>query len=308
MKKVIISGASGFVGGALTRDLIGQGVEVVAIVRPNSNNRANLQGHRNLKVVECDLESLERLNVKALNKAEVFYHLAWEGSAGDARSDEKIQLKNVQYSVNAVRLAKRIGCQKFIGVGSIMEKEAYWASNEQGNKLNTAYIYGMAKLTAHCLTKAVAAEIKIDHLWPMITNAYGVGEKSPRFINTTLRKIILGEKLEFTAGTQNYDFIYIDDVAYALRLLGQKGMPFCQYILGSGQAQMLKKFIKQIGATLTPGQKIIFGDIPYTGVNLELSEFSIENLVKDTGFTINVPFTEGIKKTFKYLKEEEEAK
>ena len=44
----------------------------------------------------------------------------------------------------------------------------------------------------------------------MITNAYGVGERSPRMVNTTIQKCIRGEAPQFTAGTQNYDFVYID--------------------------------------------------------------------------------------------------
>jgi len=305
MKKAIITGASGFVGRALTKELLEKNIEVVAILRPNSSNKNKLPENNKLQIVECELSDLSTLKNKKLNNADVFYHLAWEGSAGSARSDERLQLSNIQHSADALRLAKSLDCKRFIGAGSIMEKETYFATNGQGNKLNSAYIYGIAKLTAHCITKALAAEIEIEHIWPMITNAYGVGEKSPRFINMTLRKIINQEKLEFTAGTQNYDFIFIDDVARAFRLIGETGKPFCQYILGSGEAKPLRGFIEQVGRTLAPNAKLLFGDIPYTGVNLDISEFSIKNLEKDTSFSINTPFIDGIKKTYNWLSKEE---
>lgn len=305
MKKVVITGASGFVGRALTINLINNGVEVVAIIRTGSTNKDKIPQSNKLVIIECDLKDLFSLKDKRLNGSEVFYHLAWEGSSGDLRSDERLQLSNVQYSTDAVRLAKRIGCQKFVGAGSIMEKETYLATMAQSNKLSSAYIYGMAKLSAHCLTKALAAKIEIDHIWPMITNTYGAGEKSPRFINTTLRKIINKEKLEFTAGTQNYDFIYIDDVAEVFRLIGEKGRPFYQYILGSGKATKLRNFIEQIGETLAPDQVLNFGDMHYTGIDLNIDEFSNADLLADTDFVISVPFKEGVIKTYDWLIKEE---
>ena len=96
------------------------------------------------------------------------------------------------------------------------------------------YIYGMGKHIAHCMCKSVATNIGIDLLWPMISNAYGVGELSPRFVNTTLRKIINGETLQFTAATQNYDFVYVSDVAQAFYKVAINGKPFCEYMIGLG--------------------------------------------------------------------------
>lgn len=80
----------------------------------------------------------------------------------------------------------------------------------------------------------------------MITNAYGVGEFSPRFVNTTLRKIIDGEPLRFTAATQNYDFVYVSDVAKAFYLVAKNGKPFREYMIGSGDAKPLKQFILEM--------------------------------------------------------------
>lgn len=305
MRKVVITGASGFVGRALVKECLRRGDEVIGLVRSTYfQSEAAQRIEKNLHFIAYNLENLLKIENDELKGADVLYHLAWEGSAGESRRDEKLQLKNVEYTTNAVHFAKRMGIKRFIGAGSIMEVETYFATRGQGNKLNSAYIYGMAKLMAHCLSKAKAAEIGIDHIWPMITNAYGVGEKSPRFINTTLRKIINGQELEFTSGTQNYDFIYIDDVANALYLLGKEGKSFNQYVLGSGKAGMLRDFIEQIGTSVAPNKKLIFGNVPYTGVNLPLSEFDSNNLFVDVGFKIKTPFNDGIKKTYQWLLEE----
>ena len=162
---------------------------------------------------------------------------------------------------------------RFVCAGSIMEYEVEQAVHTQGNKPGMTYIYGMGKHIAHCMCKSVAAEIGIELVWPMITNAYGAGELSPRFVNTTIRKIINGEALQFTAATQNYDFVYISDVARAFYLIARDGKPFFEYIIGSGHARPLKEFILEMQRELAPEAVPLFGDILFTGTDMPLDTF-----------------------------------
>ena len=182
-----------------------------------------------------------------------------------------------------------------------MEYEVEAAVHTQGTRPGMAYIYGMGKHIAHSLCKAVAADIGIELVWPMITNAYGVGEFSPRFINTTLRKIINKEPLQFTAATQNYDFVYVTDVAQAFYLAAQNGRPFCEYMIGSGHARPLKEFIMEMQQTLAPDAVPQFGDVPFTGTNLPMSAFDTSATEKDCGFKAEISFSEGIRKTMAWL-------
>jgi len=163
-------------------------------------------------------------------------------------------------------------------------------------------IYGMGKHNAHSMCKSVAVNISIDLLWPMITNAYGVGQLSPRFVNTTLRKIINGEPLQFTIATQNYDFVYVTDVAKAFYLVSEKGKPFCEYMIGSGNARPLKEFILEMQHSCAPNAVPIFGDIPFTGTNMPLSTFDITAISQDCGFKSEVSFAEGTQRTKEWLK------
>ena len=140
----------------------------------------------------------------------------------------------------------------------------------------------------------------------MLTNAYGEYESSPRFINTTLRKIIHREPLEFTAGTQIYDFIHVEDAAQALIAIGEKGKTNSSYVIGSGKATALRQFIETIGKTLAPEQTLLFGNVPYTGVQLPVEKFSIEKLTKDTGFVPEISFENGIARTMGWLRSRED--
>ncbi|MCM1333973.1 MAG: NAD(P)-dependent oxidoreductase [Bacteroides sp.] len=299
MKKALVTGANGFVGGALVKELIESGIEVIALDR--DGYRSNLPA--NVRFVPHELDQSETLPERISDRdIDVFYHFAWAGSAGAARADTALQLRNAQWTVDCLRAAKAMNCKKFVCAGSIMEHETVSAAYRQGNKPGLGYIYGSGKLVAHTMCASVAADVGIDLVWAKITNAYGVGELSPRFVNTTIRKILAGEQLQFTAGTQNYDFVYIDDVARAFRLIGAHGKPFCHYLIGSSNAKPLREFILEMKAALAPDRDFIFGDVPFTGVNLPLEEFDCSLTEGDTGFKAEVPFSEGVRRTMEWLK------
>ncbi len=300
MKNVIITGGNGFVGRNTVKYFLDQGMKVLSIdMADNPVFEAP-----NLKYIKCDVFNTDELKKRIPSgKYDTFIHFAWAGSAGPARIDYNLQLKNAVMTVECMKAAKEIGCSRFVCAGSIMEYEVEAAIHAQGSHPGMAYIYGMGKHIAHGLCKTVAVDIGIELVWPMITNAYGVGELSPRFVNTTLRKIINHEPLQFTAATQNYDFVYITDVAKAFYLIAKNGKPFHEYMIGSGNAKPLKEFILEMQKALAPEAVPLFGDVPFTGTNLPLPTYSIEDTIKDTGFTPEVCFSEGTRMTMEWLKE-----
>lgn len=298
MKKVVITGANGFVGRNTAEIFLSHGYTVFAM---DLSGRTVLPQNNNLNYIQCDISEIEKSKDK-IGSADVFIHFAWTGSAGNGRTDHELQIKNALTTVNCLKFAKSIGCEKFICAGSIMEYESEYAVHAAGVKPNKAYIYGVGKALAHSLSKIIAADLGIDLVWPMITNAYGEGENSPRMLNTTLRKIIDGEDLNFTAATQNYDFIHVKDVAAAFYLISVYGKPFTEYVIGSGNAKPLKYFIKEMVDAVAPDYPLNFGSVPFTGVNMPLDVFCTDNLKNDCGFTPTVSFTEGVKRTFEYLK------
>jgi nucleoside-diphosphate-sugar epimerase len=301
MKKAVITGVSGFIGSALAEYLVTQGVEVIGLdrVKPRISNT-------HIKFVPMELSNISECDPKELYGADIFYHLAWKSLSGEERGNVQVQLDNVKWTVDCLKFSKRIGCGRFAGAGSIMEKEAVAATTDRSAKPNMAYVYGGAKFAAHTMCMYVADDIGIDIVWPMITNAYGPGEISPRFINSTIRKIVNGDKLEFTLGEQNYDFVYITDVAKAMYLIGENGKSFNEYLIGSGLARPLKEFILEIKSimNLAPERKFEFGAVPFTGSNLPLSAFDSSKTESDTGFKAAIGFTDGIRQVVKWGKGE----
>lgn len=304
MQKVIVTGANGFVGSALVKELVKNDVEVLAMDMPGCNG--NLPVCDKVKFLPLALDNISSLKDLINDRDfDCFYHFAWAGSAGAARADTKLQLQNAQWTIDCLQAAKEVGCQKFVAAGSIMEHETMAAAFAAGNKPGLGYIYGSGKLVAHTMAMSVAADIGIDLVWAEITNAYGVGELSPRMVNTTIRKVIKGEEPQFTAGTQNYDFVYIDDVAKAFYLIGKNGKPFNEYLIGSSNAKPLKEFLLEMKAAIAPDLNFIFGDIPFTGINLPLEKYDCSKTEKDTGFKAQISFGEGCRRTMEWLKQVE---
>lgn len=303
MKTAIVSGANGFIGSALVRELLSNDYKVYALCRESSC--ANIPHADRIEIIFCDLCEIQQLErMIPQNPYTCFYHLAWKGVADSSRDCPELQIKNVQWTINALRAAKKIGCRRFVGAGSIMEYEALAGMRAQESCPGRGDIYGGAKVLAHIMCKALAAQVGIELLWAEVTNAYGPGEKSPRLVNSTIRKCLRGEAPEFTAGTQNYDFVYIDDVARAFRLIGEKGRPFHKYTIGSSMARPLKDFLLEMQKAVAPDLPFKLGSVPFTGVNLPLTEFNCSDTERDTGFRAEVDFKEGCKLTAEWIKRE----
>ena len=177
MKAAIVTGANGFVGGALVRELLHHDYTVFAV--DLAGHRENLPDDDMVSFVPLELAQIEKLAHKVPEqKYDVFFHLAWAGSAGPARADTALQLQNAQWTVDALRTAKELGCKRVLCAGSIMEHETMAAAYTQGNRPGPGYIYGGGKLIAHVMCMSVAAQLGVELVWPEITNAYGPGERS----------------------------------------------------------------------------------------------------------------------------------
>lgn len=298
--KAIVTGANGFIGAYLVNKLLDEGIDVLAMSRKFDNNI--IKQSDKLRKIEFDASNIKQIESKInYGEYELFYHLAWDGLSGEARTDESIQMNNALMTVACLKTASKIGCKKFICAGSIMEFETMHITYEEVSNSEVTNCYGASKMLAHTLCKSIANSLGIELIWGYITNAYGIGEISLRFINTTLTKILNKEDLNFTSATQNYDFVYVTDIAKALYLMGLYGKNNKCYMIGSGNAKTLKEFILDICKMFPEAKKPKFGSVPFNGINLPLDIYSIKELENDCKFKCDVTFEKGIKMTMDWL-------
>lgn len=308
MRKAIVTGANGFVGSAVVKELATNGVQVYAVVMQSAVNLESLQQLSGVTVIYCDLAEYDSLAEKIADKdVDVFYHFAWAGTAGDVRGDEELQLNNVKYSCKAVQACAELQCSKFIFAASIMQYEV--AALKQTNKqMPKASIYCSAKIAADFMCRALADSLGIQYVSAIISNIYGPGEISPRLINTSIRKLQAGISTSFSAGEQLYDFIYIDDAAVMFKAIGEQGANAKNYYIGNKEPRRLKDFLLEMRDVVAPEAEIGLGEQPFDGVSLTYQEFDTNSVYIDTAFKPRVSFAEGIRRTADWLKTVKEAK
>lgn len=303
MKKAVVTGANGFVGTHLVKELANAGYEVTAILKEGTPDEQIRPYVANICL--CDLSDLASLPARITHGYDSFYHLAWVGSAGAGRADFALQLKNVEYTCDAVAAAAQLGCARFIGAGSIMEDESNQFIPTDGAKPGGPYMYSIAKLTAHYMAKTLANQLGIDFCWGKISNAYGPGDTTGRFVCFLVRNLLEGKDCDLTAGTQTYDFLYVSEVARAFRYIGEAGVSFHHYYIGSLSPRPLWEYVTLARDAINPSVQLRFGAVPFNGFSLGAECFDATPLQRDTGFQNKVPFEEGIVQYAEWLRQQE---
>lgn len=304
MKTAIVTGANGFIGRALLRELADHQVSAAAVVRNDNSDISAIKDIPGVEIVYCDMEQLEQLPRIIRHNADVFYHLAWMGSSGSDRGNYDLQLRNVHWTLDAVRAAAAVGCKKFIGAGTLAELDVNAYTPVDGSTPNAVSIYGAAKIAAHYMSKADCGQLEMEHVWARLSNTYGVGNYTSNFVNFAVKAMITGQPANFTAGEQLYDFVHIDDTARGLYCLGERGKGNYAYYIGSNRVAKLKEFIRVIRDEVDPSIPLNLGAIPFHGAAHEASAFDCSLLMRDTGYLPQVSFPEGIKKTIQWLRQQ----
>ncbi len=295
MKRAILSGATGAVGTALIQKLIQENVEVLVLARNDSKRLSVLPKHELVTVRFCSLEEMATLSNDTGREYDVFYHLAWGGTFGPARNDMYLQNKNVQYALDAVALAKRLGCHTFLGAGSQAEYGRTDAVMSETTPTFPETGYGMAKLCAGQMTRAYAHELGLKHIWVRILSVYGENDGAGSMISTTIEKLLRHERPVFTAGTQLWDYLYSGDAANALFLLGENGRDGRVYVTASGETAPLRDYITRLRDVVAPGAELGFGEYASAAPPISI-QADITPLRQDVGFAPQVSFEEGIRR------------
>lgn len=303
MKKVLVTGANGFIGKNLVKALLNNRYTVVALDICFNDELFNNTNIVCINVLDKSVESLK--DEIPDDEYDCFFHLAWMGtSEPPTRADYNIQLNNVKLTCDYIMLCKEIGCKRVVYASSINEMETYEYLQSDNIEPSGGHIYGTGKLAAHLMGETIAHINGVEFIPVIITNIYGVGEKSARMIYTSIRKLLKGEHCSFTAGYQTYDFIYITDAINSVMEVAEKGKAFNRYYIGSGDPKPLREFLIEMRNIVTPGIEIGLGDIPFRGVDIDYRQFDTKKIAKDTGYKNKVSFAEGIRMTAEYIRGE----
>lgn len=302
MEKAVITGGTGMIGHALVTYLLHKNVEVTILVRGGSKRIESLPKDEKVTVIACDLSQMSEVRLSEM-KYDVFFHLGWSGTFGDARNDMFLQNKNVKYTLEAVKLAHRLGCEIFIGAGSQAEYGQVY-----GQKLTPLMAavpengYGIAKLCAGQMSRIMAHNYRMKHIWFRILSVYGPYDNEQTMIMSSIIKMHEGESPEYTLAGQIWDYLYCEDAAEALYLAAKKGSDGAIYCLGSGNVKTLREYIEIMRDQINPKIELKFGAKPYADKQVMYLCADISSLQADTGFEPKYTFDEGIRKTIEWYR------
>jgi nucleoside-diphosphate-sugar epimerase len=297
-KTILVTGATSMIGAALVGQSVLNGVRVVAFVRSDSLRLSRLPKSDLITLIKCDLnEFVDFHNSDNIpEKIDVFYHAAWEGSDKKNRNSCDVQLRNIQYTLDAVRLAKKFGCKRFVGIGAQTE---YGLSSKPLNAMSPTYpktAHGVTKYAAGILSKIECEQLNIEYVWVRIFSIYGTMDHEDRLVNSFISNCKNNIAMDLSPCTHIWDYLYEDDAGKALLLLGEKGINGKTYCLGSGIGRPLMEYLEIIKDIVNPNYVCGYGKIPYTKESIRYLCAEISDLVEDTGWRPEIKFDEGIGK------------
>ncbi|MBR1580842.1 MAG: NAD(P)-dependent oxidoreductase [Selenomonadaceae bacterium] len=298
MKRALISGATSMLGVALIEECLRHSIDVIAIARRNSPRLDRLPRSDRIHLIECDLDELKSFEPSD-GGADAFYHFAW-GSTGrdadgnDLRLDPERQTLNIGYTLDAVRLAKRFGCRKFLFAGSQAEYGISDRPLDRNTPIKPTMAYGVTKYAAGRLAEMLCRSLALDFVHMRILSVYGINDGANTLISYLVRSYLNNERPQLTAGEQLWDYLHADDAARCFRLLGECNAARGVYNIGSGRARPLRDYVEIIHRLTGSTVPLIFGERPYAPNQVMHLEADIGDLRRDVGFEPTISFEDGI--------------
>ena len=249
MNKAIISGSTGLVGRAVAKYFASVGIDVLCLGRRELDS---VQIHdlfgAGVEYIQLEIEQIIELPDR-VSKANwevgndcVFYNFAWGGLKHLTDGSFEDQLRNAISSSKAIKVAKEMGCTKFVNSGTIEETYAQSHIASGSPYSSSQENYAVAKLACRDMCAMVAYLEKIDYIHTRLSVPLSPDLSAGGFISNTLRKIRNKEDYEPAKNNQLYDVISTTDVADAYHLIGLHGKNKADYFIGSGNPTKLNDY------------------------------------------------------------------
>lgn len=304
MKKVIITGAGGFIGKSLVEYLLKKNICVVGI-DINDNNLLDLKNNINFRFINASFENYDNLE-KTINDTEfdIFYHFAWDGVFGTPFKDYALQLSNTKYACDAIKIAINLKCKKFVLAGTMNQFETLDYMTRADIEPRYTCIYATSKIAADMICKTIAFNEGIEFNSGLIAMAYGENNKSMMIPNVVMKSLNEGISPKLTEGKNLYDMMYIDDICYAFYCIGKSGINLKDYYIGHKKEDLrtFKEWMQEIRDIINPNVELKFGEYP-EAAKFDYNKINTHELYDDTEFQIISDFHESIIKTKNWLKE-----
>lgn len=294
MKRVLLTGATGFIGRHCVPHLLARGFEVHAV---SSTERHDAPSDINW--IKADLLA-ERPHVSELMSAvrpTHLLHLAWDATPGKYWTSAD-NLRWVQSSLELILEFARAGGRRVVVAGTCAEYD--WTEGgrcvEAETPLRPATLYGTCKHALRMMMEAYAAQAGLSAAWGRVFFLYGPHEYTQRLVASVVRHLLKGERAACSHALQRRDILYVKDVASAFVSLLDSEVQGAVNI-ASGEAIELRAVINLIADKLDGHHLVDFGALPAAPSEPPLLVADVTRLNREVGWLPSFTLEEGLAQT-----------
>ncbi len=255
-RKILLTGASGFIGSQVLAELLRRGYEVHATV-----HSGGLPEHLGLTVHRLDL--LDDAAVENLLARESFthlLHLAWY--VGKKCHVHELNLDWTAASLRLLQSFVHHGGKHFLGAGTCSEYEyKYGLLREDETPTNPGTPYGNGKNALFHLGRIYCAQNEVRFQWPRIFNLYGPGEKPQRLMPSVILSCLHGEDVRVSSCLKFQDYLHVEDTARGIVDVFESEL-FGAVNICSGKPVQLRMIVEKIAELTGFKGSILWGAIP----------------------------------------------
>lgn len=301
---ILMTGATGFLGGYVARALVEQGNKVTAIVREESNVRHLPDSVTYFRCEDFRNRDLLRQMGEVASQGGVYFlHFGWAGVSRDGTSNHQIQESNIITSKEYLKLAQRVGCSRFLFCGSRAEYGNTFEVMEETRPCSPSSEYGIAKHRFHDMAKDYCRSEGMEYLNIRPFSVIGPGDHPWSIIAQSCTKLSKGERMDYGPCSQLWNFMDVTDfsaaVCHLINLGAWSDLQGCPCVnVASFDTRILRSFIEEIRCITNSQSVMFFGSdcsTPFPCIP------SIEKLVELTDFKPKNTFNDSIKEIIKSI-------
>lgn len=246
--RILVTGATGFIGSAFCRLALSHGHEIAGLMLPSETPPAHVPASERMRWVKGTLADLPWREIESF-QPEACLHFAWIATPGvylEAPENED----HLRWSLELIHRLRALGTGHIVGVGTCIEYRITDAPlREEATPVDPTTLYSRCKNTLRETLAAEAQREGWDFCWGRVFYPYGVGEHPARLCSSLIHKLRRGEKLTLKTPHSTKDYIYIEDLAAAILLTVEKR--FTGTInWGTGTGQSVRQIADTIAAML----------------------------------------------------------
>ncbi|MFQ5851464.1 MAG: NAD-dependent epimerase/dehydratase family protein [Candidatus Binatia bacterium] len=296
--RVLVTGATGFIGRHAVPILLERGYNVYAVSRTQPPAWETVP--KNLVFHFCDLLSDKGVN-ELLPRIQPTHllHFAWDVVPGKFWT----ALDNLAWIAASLRLFQRfteVGGQRAVFAGTCAEYD--WSAeylSEKTTPLVPRSLYGVTKNSLRLCVEKAAGQLGLSMAWGRIFFLYGPHEQAKRLIPSVITSLISRKPVACTHGRQRRDFMHVSDVARAFVDLMESTWEG-PINIASGEAVMIKTVVDLIGEIVGHHDLIEFGGLETPSDEPACLSADVEILRKRIGFVPRYNLETGLQNTIEW--------